>query len=431
MPENNPPRTDIYKNRIPYRLLRIHTNICTWLSYRKIEVVGLDNLPDDGAVMLAPNHSNALMDAMVLLRTRRGPTVFGARADLFESRFIAWFMRFLKILPMVRRRDGIRKVLKNLEIQEEIIEVLEHRIQFCMFAEGTHQAKHTLLPIGKGIFRIAQSAAGTLPHPVYVVPVGMDYSDYFRYESTSLTQFGTPINVTKYIAENQDKGEAVIYRELTSILRDRISELITYIPDDENYDAVWAYTKLATAGRRKGALTARLAENRRAVASVLPADAPGNAEKLSAALELDRKLHAAGISVLSLGHPGLGRFLLKTLGLLLWLPVQIASGIIALPTLAAGEALIRFGVVRDDAFFNSVRFGMYALLFPVPLILWTLLGIFAFHFGFWASYFGSLVLCYLATPAFYLGLEWYRVWLSDLKLLFRKDLVKIHRKLFR
>lgn len=424
-------RTDIHRNGWPYRLLRIHTDICTWLSYRKMQVTGRESIPADGSVMFAPNHSNALMDAMVLLRTRRTPTVYGARADLFESRFIAWFLHFLKIVPMIRRRDGIRKVLKNLDIQEDIIEVLEERVPFCMFAEGTHRTMHSLLPIGKGIFRIAVTAADRLPHPVYVIPVGMEYGDYFRYGSTALTQFGEPINVSEYVAQNKEKGEAVMYRELTGILRDRISGMITFIPDDENYDAVWAYTKLATVGKRKGALTACLAENRRAVASVLPADAPGTAEKLSAALELDRRLHSAGISVLSLGHPGLGRFLLKTLGLLLWLPFQIASGVIALPTLAAAEYLVRFGVVRDEAFFNSVRYGLYAVMFPVPLIIWTLLGTFVFHFGFWASYLGSLVLCYLATPAFYRGLECYRVWLSDLKLLFRKDLVKRHRELFK
>jgi len=421
-------RTRIHRNGRRYRLVRFHGDLCTRLSYRRIQVSGAENFPKDGSCIIAPNHSNALMDAMVVLRTRKTPTVFGARADLFENPVLAKLLTFLKILPMVRRRDGIRNVIKNVEIQEDIIEVLGDRVPFCMFAEGTHRARHSLLPIGKGIFRIAIDAARQFDKPVYVVPVGIEYGDYFRYESTCFLQFGEPINVTEYINSHPESGDAELYRGLTLLLHDRLSGLFTYIPDDDNYDAVWAYTKLATVGRRRGRLEDRLAVNRQAVASVQPADAPGNAGKLSAALDLDRKLHDAGISVLSLGNGGLGRFLLKTLLLLLWLPLQLFSGVWALLQIAPAEYMIKAGIIKDDAFYNSFRYGLYALGYPLPLILWTLLGTFVFHCGFWLSLAASLVYTYLAFPAFYRGLEAYRVWVSDLKLLFRKDLKESFRK---
>ena len=224
-------------------MVRFHGDLCTWLSYRKIQVTGLENIPKDGSVILAPNHSNALMDAMLILRTRKTPTVFGARADLFENPILAKLLTFLKILPMVRRRDGLRNVIKNLDIQEDILEVIGDRVPFCMFAEGTHRAKHSLLPVGKGVFRIAVAAAHNSDTPVCVVPAGMDYSDYFRYEGTSLVQFGEPINVTEFLASHPDAGEAEVYRALTTMLKERLSGLFTYIPDDEDYDAVWAYCR--------------------------------------------------------------------------------------------------------------------------------------------------------------------------------------------
>ncbi|MBO6044513.1 MAG: 1-acyl-sn-glycerol-3-phosphate acyltransferase [Bacteroidales bacterium] len=421
-------RTRIHRNGRRYRMVRFHGDLCTRLSYRKTQVTGLENIPGDGSVILAPNHSNALMDAMVILRTRKDPTVYGARADLFQAPILAKLLTFLKIVPMVRRRDGVREVLRNLDIQEDIITVLEDGVPFCMFAEGTHRAKHSLLPVGKGVFRIAVAAAQRFEKPVYVVPVGIEYSDYFRYSGTSLVQFGEPINVTEYVTSRPEAGDAELYRGLTALLRERMSELFTYIPDDENYDGVWAYTKLATVGRRRGALTERLAVNRQAVASVQPADAPGNAEKLSAALELDRKLHAAGISVLSLAGGGLGRFLLKTLCLLVWLPFQLFFGIWALLQIGSAEYMIKAHIIKDEAFYNSFRYGLYSLGFPLTLILWTLLGTFVFHCGFWLSLVASIVITYLAFPAFYRGLEEYRLWVSDLKLLFRKDLKNAFRK---
>lgn len=421
-------RTRIHRNGRRYRMVRFHGDLCTRLSYRKVQVVGLENIPKDGSVIFAPNHCNALMDAMVILRTRKEPTVYGARADLFENPFLASFLTFLKIVPMIRQRDGIRKVIKNLDIQEDIITVLEDNVPFCMFAEGTHRAKRSLLPVGKGVFRIAVAAAQRFDKPVYVVPVGLEYSDYFRFGGTSLVQFGEPVNVTEYIAARPEAGDAEHYRELTAILKERMSGLITYIPDDENYDAVWAYTKLATVGRRSGALTERLAVNRQAVASVQPADAPANAGKLSAALDLDRKLHAAGISVLSLERGGLGKFLLRTLGLIFWLPLQLFSFVWGILQIGPAEGLVKGGVIKDEAFWNSVRYGFYALAFPLTLLLWTLLGTFVFHCGFWLSLAGSILLTYLAVPAFYRGMECYRLWVSDLKLLFRKDIRESYRK---
>ena len=412
------------RNGKRYRLIRAHGDTCTHLSYRKIQVTGLENIPKDGHVILVPNHSNALMDAMTVLRTRKVPVVFGARADMFENPVVAKFMTFLKIVPMVRRRDGIRKVIQNLDIMEDILEILEKGVPFCMFAEGTHRAKHSLLPVGKGVFRIAITATERFDKPVYVVPVGIDYSDYFRYEGTSLVQFGEPVNVTEYVATHPEMGDAEKYRHLTMLLQERISGLFTYISDDEDYDAVWAYTKLATVGKRHGALTERLAANRRAIASVQPADAPGRAGKLEAAQELDRKLHEAGISVLSLERPGLWHFLLKTLALLVCLPFFLAATLLGVCQVAPSEIMIACGKIKDEAFYNSFRYGFYTLAYPLTVILWTLLGTFAFHLGFWWSLLGSLVAGYLALPAFFRGLEAYRLWASDLKLLFRKDLVK-------
>lgn len=422
-------KTRIHRNGLRYRIVHLHGDLCTRLSYRKSRLTGKENLPEDASVIIAPNHSNALMDAMVVLsRSHTAPTVFGARADLFQNPVLEKMLTFLKILPMVRRRDGIRNVIKNLDIQEDILEVIGDRVPFCMFAEGTHRAKHSLLPVGKGVFRIAVAAAKGSQVPVYVVPAGIEYSDYFRYEGTMLLQFGEPVNVSEYIAARPEAGDAELYRGLTAILKERMSGLITYIPDDENYDAVWAYTKLATVGRRRGPLTSRLAVNRRAVASVLPAGAPGNAEKLSAALDLDRRLHEAGISVLSLGNGGLCRFLLKTLLLLLWLPFELFCGIFAILQIAPAEYMIRKGIIKDEAFYNSFRYGLYSLGWPLPFIFWTLLGTFAFHLGFWVSLAASFVLSYLAFPAFHRGLDAYRVWVSDLKLIFRKDLKEAFRK---
>ena len=70
------------------------------------------------------------MDALVILRSFKGRKVFGARADMFNNKFIGKIMTFIRILPMVRKRDGLRNVLKNHETTDIVVETLEHKVPF-------------------------------------------------------------------------------------------------------------------------------------------------------------------------------------------------------------------------------------------------------------------------------------------------------------
>ena len=100
-------RKNIYDKDLAYTLLKPIVDSNLKNSYRKVEVWGKENIPSDGAILITPNHCNTLMDALVILRAFSSPTVFGARADMFNRPLIARIMYFLRILPMVRQRDGL------------------------------------------------------------------------------------------------------------------------------------------------------------------------------------------------------------------------------------------------------------------------------------------------------------------------------------
>jgi len=215
---------------------------CTRASYRHVRVEGLENIPEKGAVIIAPNHCNTLMDALVVLRSRKGPTVFGARADIFENPTVASILRFLRILPMVRKRDGIRKVLRNYETIEQVVDVLSNGVPFCMFAEGTHRPRHSMLPINKGIFRIARAAHESMNglRDVYIVPAGIEYGDYYHFRSWSRLRYGRAINVSEYLRSHQGVPDMELYAGLRARLVAGISSRIVFFPDDENYSASWS-----------------------------------------------------------------------------------------------------------------------------------------------------------------------------------------------
>ena len=401
-------------------------------SYRKREVRGLENIPEDGAIIFAPNHCNTLMDALAVLCSYKGLATFGARADMFRKPLFAKAMYFFRILPMVRQRDGLRNVLQNNQTQEIIVDILEHNVGFCIFPEGKHRTKHSLQTLGKGVSRIALAANEKFgsEKPVYIVPTGLEYGDYFRYRSTSLVNYGKALNATEFFKNGNFENEAQAIDGLRKELASRISELITFIPDDENYEAKWELLKmLAIYGQKRGygdrgtKLYESMLKNREIAAEIekLASENPEKAEKLlERAAEFEKKRRKAGISIYSFRKmcPKWNAFG-KGIAALIGLPYFIFSAIAALPMWAV-ECKIRTGT-RDRAFRNTVSLGvrlaMKWLIFPIYAAL-------AFCLAPWWL---AAALLILSIPSYYYlhdYIEGCRRWISDIKLLKNKKLYK-------
>ena len=200
--------------------------------FRSVKVEGREHIPTDGgALLLAPNHCATLMDPLTTLIGFPKPAGFGARSDIFAKPKIARILYKLKILPIARERNGLSEVAKNFEVFDEIVDCLDHGLPFCLYAEGRHRAERGLLPVKKGIFRVAKQAVDQLDKSVRVLPMGLDYEYFFRAQGRVAIRFGEPIDIGEYFASHADQPEPEIYRMLCEELRERILALIGRIPE--------------------------------------------------------------------------------------------------------------------------------------------------------------------------------------------------------
>lgn len=300
--------SELWDNNFWYSFLRPYVDYCTRRSYCRLSVEG--SLPSDGrAVIIAPNHTNTLLDALVVLQLRREPMAFGARADIFRRPAAARALEFLKILPIARKRDGLRSVAQNLEVMPRILDVLEHGVPFCIFPEGRHRPMHSLLPIHKGVGRIALRSQERVP--TCIVPVGIDYSDFFLYRGTCKLRIGEPIDMGAWVAANPGLHPSESAARIGDELAERLKKLILYIPDDEHYEA-------------------RLKE-------LLP-EPPHRWWQIPATV--------------------------------LGLPFFLLSALLTLPQWGIAEYICR-RKLADKAFSNSVRFLLKLIGTPVMLLLWA------------------------------------------------------------
>lgn len=424
-------RDKIYEKDWRYTLLKPIVDWNLRHSYRKVEVRGKENIPQDGAIMIAPNHCNTLMDALVILRAFNDQTVFGARADIFNKPLIARIMYFLRILPMVRQRDGLRNVLKNHETQETIVETLEHEVRFCMYPEGRHRPAHSLQTLGKGTFRavLAANAKFGDKMPVYIIPTGIEYGDYFRFRSTSLITFGKPINVTEYVKGQNVDNEVQLIEPLRKELASRMSELITFIKDDADLYRKWALTKIlaVSEGRMYGNYGTSLYEgmlaNRKTVDSIekaFEADPEAMSELLEKTDEFEKKRRRKGLSIYSFSRKNsILKVIGKILAAIIGLPYYIFSAIISAPMWLAYKFLQ--SRIRDKAFHNTIGFGVKLAL---GLILFPIYTVLAFCFLSWPY---ALALSLLTIPSYSFFFDYnegMRRLISDIKVLSNKKIRK-------
>lgn len=223
---------------ISYRLARKYVDACVRSCFSRIKVSGRNNIPRDSSVLFAVNHTNTLMDALAVLQDNKGPISFGARADIFRNPRTAKILTWLKIVPIARQRDGGNPLTRNTESFSRIVDCIGHNVPFTIFPEGTHRPKHSLQPLKKGVFRVALQTIRELGgKKVYVVPVGLDYEDFFN-PSTSLSiRYGEPICVNDMLERYPDENEAM--HNMTELLYKKISSLIRFVPDNIDYEENW------------------------------------------------------------------------------------------------------------------------------------------------------------------------------------------------
>lgn len=226
--------TPVWQTTRAYAILRTLVDLCTRCMFSKVTIEGKENLPErDSAVILAPNHSAAMVDpCLLLLLSPHKAIAFGARSDIFKKPRIASVLHWIRILPIARARNGREEVIKNHKTFEDIIDCLAHGTPFCLYPEGTHFAAPGMLPLKKGVYRIASMAAERLKDKdVFVVPVGVDYESFFHEMKQAAVRIGKPINFREFHEEHSNLNEVEIIKSFLDELRNRDLQLIDQLYD--------------------------------------------------------------------------------------------------------------------------------------------------------------------------------------------------------
>jgi 1-acyl-sn-glycerol-3-phosphate acyltransferase len=233
-------KENIEKYDLFYLLLKKYADF--WhnnIFYRKVIAYGKDHLDFSVPTILAPNHQNALMDALAIICTLDRQLVFLARADIFKKKLVASILYRMKILPVYRLRDGYENLKQNDDTFHDTLRVMEHRNGVVILPEGSHDVHRKLRQLKKGICRIAfQTAeASHYKKEINIVPVGLEYSHYWRFRQVLTVVYGHPIHVSEYYdSYRQNPNRAIV--ELRDRLSSDMKKVMVHIEEDQDYEAI-------------------------------------------------------------------------------------------------------------------------------------------------------------------------------------------------
>lgn len=376
-------KENIEKYSAGYALLKSvagfwHNNV----FYRRVIVSGRENINPDHHLIFAPNHQNALMDALAVLFTHKGQPIFLARADIFKRKSIAAILYFLKILPVYRIRDGFSSLKGNDEIFLKTIDVFKNKNGLVILPEGDHSGFRRLRQLKKGICRVAfQSDEATgFNLKVKIIPVGLEFSNYSRYRQVLTVVYGKPIEVSEYYSLYKESPERAL-NELRARLSREMKDNMIHIESEQDYEAI---------DELRGMINGRFSDDVRfpkffrdriliSKLNLLKSSDQSLYEKIcSLSLQVKKKAAMLRTDYRLLEkkkHP-IGWLIAGMIGIVITFPLFIYGNIFNLTFLEIPNLQVR--KTKDPQFHSSIRYGISLVLAFVFLPMYLILSLIIF-----------------------------------------------------
>lgn len=213
-----------------YRALRWLSGIALRWFYRDLEISGADRIPRIGPVLLAVNHPNALVDALVAGQLTDRRLLLTAKATLFQHPVLRILFRNVGIVPLRRMSDEAKDrtageavsidASRNTEAFRAVSGALRDGKAVLIFPEGKSHSEPSLAPLRSGLARMALQARDAGARGVRIVPVGLTFERKWRPRTRIVARVADPIDLDEWSAEPPAEPVASLTRLVEQRLRE-------------------------------------------------------------------------------------------------------------------------------------------------------------------------------------------------------------------
>ena len=172
-----------------YAILKIIVRLAAKIFCRKIVVNNPGLLKEKGAMILACNHPNSFLDAVLMDILFEQPIWSLTRGDAFLNKRITRLFYKLKMLPVYRPSEGVENLSENYKTFDACIELFKRHQVVLVFSEGLCENECRLRSLKKGTARLAYKCQQE-NIPLKILPVGINYSSFKRFGKNLFVNFG-------------------------------------------------------------------------------------------------------------------------------------------------------------------------------------------------------------------------------------------------
>lgn len=202
------------KDRMSFAIVTWGLSVMKFLSGAKITVKGLENIPDDTAVLYTSNH-RSYFDIVIGYTLVKPLCGFVSKKEIKKVPILAGWMKRMHCLFLDRSdiKAGMKMVLEG-------VDSLKNGISIFIFPEGTRgKTDDSLREFKEGSFKMAEKAN------VPVVPVSFNntsaiFEDHFPWikKANVVVEFGKPIYMDTLDKEQKKHLGAMVHDEIKTML---------------------------------------------------------------------------------------------------------------------------------------------------------------------------------------------------------------------
>jgi 1-acyl-sn-glycerol-3-phosphate acyltransferase len=186
-----------------FKLIKYPAKIALHLYCKKIVISNPALLNINGPVLIAANHPNSFLDAIILSTIFKQPIYSLTRGDAFKKKGASSILYALNMLPVYRLSEGVDNINCNYHTFKNCLHIFKKKGIVLIFSEGICINEWHLKPLKKGTARLAL-IAWQQNIPLTILPVGINYNNFYRFIKNVHIHIGNGITATNFNLNNTE-----------------------------------------------------------------------------------------------------------------------------------------------------------------------------------------------------------------------------------
>lgn len=170
-----------------YRCTRVFLHSILSISFKSIEIVGLDNIPREGPIIFTGNHANQFVDGLVVMMTSPRKVGFLIAEKSWHLPVVGDFARIMGCIPVVRPQDSVIKGVGLVKLADAAAVAADKALASTAPTADSAPTKQQVTLVGEGTSFTKQVTPG----------------DQIRFQGASVKDSGAPVKIVTVVSDSE------------------------------------------------------------------------------------------------------------------------------------------------------------------------------------------------------------------------------------